>query len=107
MRVRYISSALDVAAFALLCLMSEPAEARGRQLGYGTAYVQDCRPVYYSMPTVYYSPRVYYARPSYSQRIDTYPPMSAPRPSPARHATGVTVAAYDNYFESKTINVQP
>ena len=53
-------------------------------------------PVYYGQsyycPPMYYQPRVYYAPPGYSA---------------ARPTTTASVGAYDDYFQPKTINVQP
>jgi plastocyanin len=60
---------------------------------------------YHSAP-MYHSPRMNYAPPMYQQRY-SYQPSYAPRYSRMRPTTTISVAAYDNYFEPKTINVQP
>jgi plastocyanin len=57
--------------------------------------------------TIDYAPRAAYAPPMHYEQRQSAPPSYAPRTSPARAATSVTVAAYDNYFEPKTVNIQP
>jgi plastocyanin len=72
---------------------------------YGGVVYYSAAPVYY--PPAYYAPRAYYAAPMY-QRPYGYPPAYGPRAAaPAGPATTVSVGAYDNYFEPRTITVQP
>lgn len=61
----------------------------------------------YAPSPMYYSPRMSYRpAPMYGERA--YRPPQAPQPpqAPAAQAP-VSIAAYDNYFEPKTINIAP
>jgi plastocyanin len=72
------------------------------------APVHSTRVVYYpSCVQTYYAPQVYYAPPMHSQRQYGSQPSYSQRRAPARPTTTITVQAYDNYFEPKTINAQP
>jgi len=114
MRFLYIAAVLAITPLASVCLTTKPAHAHGPHFYGGpvyysvapVVYYQPCVPTYYA-PPVYYAPRVYAAPPMYyAGPRYTYQPSYAPGYA-ARPTTAVTVGAYDNYFEPKTINVQP
>jgi plastocyanin len=92
MRFLDVFTALVLGAFALLSLAPEQAQGCDRGFYGGPVYYQPM-PVSYRQPS--YAPPVYY-QPSY-----------APRYPQARPTTTISVGTYDNYFEPKTINVQP
>ncbi len=72
-------------------------------------FYHSCHPVY-AQPT--YSAPSGYAQQTYAPQTDApqtshYPDARARPSAPRRPTTTATVNAYDNYFEPKTINVQP
>ena len=95
MRFRYVFTVLFIGSFALLSLTPGQAHGCDRRFYSGPVYYQPM-PVYYGQsyycPPMYYQPRVYYAPPGYSA---------------ARPTTTASVGAYDDYFQPKTINIQP
>jgi plastocyanin len=60
----------------------------------------------YSAAAMYSAPQTYHARPMYQQPYG-HPPAYAPGYSSPRPTTAINVGAYDNYFEPRTLNVQP
>src|SRR5438477_12070717 len=99
MRLVYVFAALGIGSFAAVSLAPEPVQACGRRSHGGPVYYQPapayCQPYY--APPMSYQPGVYYAPPTYYR-----PGSYQPKPT-----TTVKVGAYDDYFEPKTINVQP
>jgi len=99
MRFLYVFTALFMGSFASLALAPEPAQACDRGFYGGPVYYQPTF-VYYRQP--YYAscqPRGYYAPPMYNQ--PSY------GPSQAGPTTTIRIGAYDNYFEPKSVQVQP
>jgi plastocyanin len=78
-------------------------------------YFHSCQPVYASQPTpsahtTYYVPQMQGAPQSsqlYGQPTQGYSQARPQTFAPARPTTTATVGAFDNYFEPKTIHVQP
>lgn len=96
--------ALGIIPTVLFCLTTSPTRAQVIYCAPPTVvYYQACQPVCYA--PICYPPRVYYAPPMYGQPPYSHRPYAPAYP--ARPTTVATVGAYDNYFEPKTINVQP
>jgi plastocyanin len=99
-------------------------------------YGQSWQPGYYGAPSYWpgtaYGPGLSYAAPMYQPQPYTYPPSAAPCPpaqpiapsaltsappqampsaapgaAPGQPAATLTVGAHDDYFEPKTLNIQP
>ena len=124
MRFLNFPSVLCIAACALLSFAAEAVRADGWMVQgpvvyrsfYAAApatYYSACSSAY--PQTTYYAPRLYagqnYAPQTYSQAYSQQdhgsPQARVPRLPPQRPTTTAMVGALDNYFEPKTINVQP
>ena len=97
MRVLYVFTALLSGAFASFSLAPQPAQACDRGFYGGPVYY---RQPYYA-PSMYAQPRAYYAPPRYNQ------PSYGTGYTDAGPTTSMRIGAYDNYFEPKTLKVQP
>jgi plastocyanin len=104
------AAAVFIGSLAAISLATLPARACD-ELFYSSYYASG--PVYpagvvYVPPCVEnYAPRMYSPPPVADHPFPSAAPSYAPRRSPGRPTTTITIRAYDNYFEPKTIHVQP
>lgn len=101
--MRFLCITAILVGLTALCLTPESAQARGRR---GCRPPRYAPPIYFA-PPMYAAPRVYSVPPMYAPPRYAEPRAYAQAPLQARPTTTVTVGAYDNYFEPKTLNVQP
>jgi plastocyanin len=124
MRLLPFSAVLGILSIAVICERAAHSQDYYSDVVYYSSprvvYYRSYAPMYYG-PPVYYSDPVYYsyyepqylyyAPPEYCQPSSSYQSLrrseySTGRPAPAKPTTTVTVGAYDNRFEPKTINVE-